>query len=506
MTLLGFIVAVAYGLVLLALFVFGANGYVLLARRRRYRVPVSPAPPRWPDVLVQLPVFNERDVATRAVEAAGRLAYPGKISIQVLDDSDDDTPERVAAAVSTLARRGVAAEHVRRGGREGFKAGALAAGLARSDAPFVAIFDADFVPPPDFLTRAVPHFEDPGVACVQGRWTHINRHDGPLTRAQALGIDVHFSIEQRARAAAGWPVSFNGSGGLWRRSALEEAGGWSADTLTEDLDLAYRAALGGARVVYADDLECPGELPTSLAAFKAQQRRWARGSTEVARKLLGRLWRSELPLGAKAQATLHLLHYLVHPLLLASAALALPLCLTATDAGALWTILAPLAMATGGPLAMALGTGRERGLPARELLRDTVVMVILGVGLAVSNSVAVWGALRGRRGVFERTPKGGLRSSYRSRPESLGAIEIAAGATCLAFAAWIAMRGMPSLVPFLVLYGLGLLAVGVGSHRGTRGGAGVLRGNRAEAAASPGATAERARSTGAEPAPVSTGS
>jgi hypothetical protein len=341
---------------------------------------------------------------------------------------------------------------------------------------------------------------------VQGRWTHLNRDDSPLTRAQALGIDVHFSIEQRARAAAGWPVSFNGSGGLWRRSALEEAGGWSADTLTEDLDLAYRAALCGARIVYADDLECPGELPTSLAAFKAQQRRWARGSTQVARKLLGPVWRSQLGLGAKVQATLHLLHYLVHPVLLASAALALPLCLTAPDAGALWTILAPLAMATGGPLAMALRTGRERGLPARALLRDTLVMVILGVGLAVSNSVAVVAALHGRRGIFERTPKGGRRSSYRSRPESLAAFEIATGMACLALGTWIAMRGVPSLVPFLALYGVGLLAVGVGSHLGSGGRNDEFLGNRAEPAVSPGSPAEHARSIRAGPAPVSTGS
>jgi len=503
---LGALVAVVYGLVLLALFVFGANAYVLVARARRYRLPRPPSPGQWPDVLVQIPVFNERDVAARAVEAAGRLAYPGRVAVQILDDSEDDTPERIAPAVAALRAQGRAVEHVRRGGREGFKAGALAAGLARSEAPLVAIFDADFVPPPDFLARAVPHLEAPDVACVQGRWGHLDRDESPLTRAQALGIDVHFSVEQRARVAAGWPVSFNGSGGIWRRAALDDAGGWSADTLTEDLDLAYRATLRGYRVVYADDLECPGELPASLTAFKAQQRRWARGSTEVARKLLGPLWRSPLPLGAKVQATLHLLHYTVHPLLLASAALALPVCLTSRGADALWAVLAPLAMATGGPLAMAIRTGRERGLPWRALAADTSRMMLLGVGLAVSNSVAVLGALGGQRAPFERTPKGGRTSSYRSRRDRLGPAELASGAACLLLAAFNVVQGMPSLVPFLTLYGAGLLAVGVGSHRESRARRHPDPGERAALAVVPAGAADCARSPAAQPASVSTGS
>ena len=459
----GAVLAVLYAGVLLALFAFGANGYVLLWRRRRYVVPERPTPRCWPDVLVQIPVYRERDVAARAVLAAGRLRYPGRFVVQVLDDSDDDTVERVAQAIATLQAEGVTAEHVRREGRAGFKAGALAVGLTRSDAPLVAIFDADFLPPVDFLERAVPVLEDPAVACVQGRWDHLNRDDSALTRAQALGIDVHFAIEQRARAAAGWPVSFNGSAGLWRRAALEDAGGWSADTLTEDLDLAYRAALRGWRIAYADDLPCPGELPPNLAAFKAQQRRWARGSTQVARKLLWPLWRSGLPLGAKVQATLHLLHYCVHPLLLLSAALALPVCLLARPTDALWSVLAPLAMATGGPLAMAVRAGRDRGARGRAIARDAASMMVLGVGLALSNTVAVAAALGRRQGVFERTPKGGLHSSYRLGREVLGPFEVLAGVACLLLGAFNVSRGLPSLVPFLFLYGIGLCIVGLSS-------------------------------------------
>lgn len=460
----GTFLAIVYVAVLFALFAFGVDGYVLLWKRRRYVPPAAPAPPRWPDVLVQIPVFNERDVATRAVQAAGRLrTNGGRLTVQILDDSDDDTVERVARAVEALQAQGIAAEHVRRGTRAGFKAGALAAGLERSSAELVAIFDADFVPPPDFLLRAVPVLEDPGVACVQGRWGHLNRDDGALTRAQALGIDVHFAIEQRARAAAGWPVSFNGSAGVWRRAALEDAGGWSADTLTEDLDLAYRAALHGWRIAYVDDLVCPGEVPPSLPAFKAQQRRWARGSTEVAKKLLGPLWHSSLGLGAKLQATLHLLHYCVHPLLLLSAVLALPLCLWASPADALWTVLAPLAMATGGPLAMAVRTARDRHAGAFTIARDAACMMVLGVGLALSNTVAVLGGLGGRRAAFERTPKGGLSSSYGRTRDVLGPFEVAAGVACLLLGGFTASRGIPSLVPFLVLYGVGLCVVGFGS-------------------------------------------
>ncbi|NOY90397.1 MAG: glycosyltransferase [Deltaproteobacteria bacterium] len=465
------VVAALYGVVLAALFAYGVNSYVLLARRRSWRAPVCPQRTlNWPRVTVQIPVYNERDVATRVIEAAGRLRYAGAFDVQVLDDSTDDTVGMVADAVAALRARGVEASHVRRGHRRGFKAGALADALALTDAPFLLLLDADFVPPEDLLERCIPHFEQANVACVQTRWGHLNRDASALTRGQALGIDVHFSVEQRARAAAGWPVCFNGSGGVWRRAAIDAAGGWSADTLTEDLDLSYRAWLEGYRVVYLDDVVCPAEIPEHIGAFKAQQRRWARGSTATARKLLGRIWRSPASVGEKLQATLHLTHYNVHPLMLASALLALPLGWLAPAHSSWWTLLPPLALATGGPLAMAMATRAERGVSRRGLVSELVGLMILGTGLTLSNTGAVLAGLRDRAGVFERTPKGGRRSSY-AVADRLGVYELIAGALCAALAVWLVQRAIFSMAPFLMLYAAGLSCVGVATLREQREGA-----------------------------------
>lgn len=457
---LALLFAVVYGAVLYGLFAYGVNGYVLLWARRRWREPVAAPPAEWPSVTVQIPVYNERDVVARALRAAGRLRYPGPLEIQLLDDSDDDTTAIAAAVVAELARAGVAVAHVRRPRRVGFKAGALADGLATARGELVAIFDADFVPEEDFLLRTVPHFGAADVACVQARWGHLDRGQTALSRGQALGIDVHFAVEQRGRAAVAWPVAFNGSAGVWRRTALEDAGGWSADTLTEDLDLSYRAWLRGWRVAYVDGAVCPGEIPDRMAAFKAQQRRWARGSTQCARKLLGAIWRSRKPLSAKLQATLHLTHYAVHPLMLLSAVLSVPLGLF-TPTGSLWAVLPPLAMATGGPIAMSVAVGRGEGVPWRRLWRDVGAVLLLGTGLVVSNTVAVVaGAVRGPA-AFARTPKGGVRSSYRVAGDGLGVAELVCAVACAAIGVWLATRGAVTLVPILGLYAAGLLRVGV---------------------------------------------
>lgn len=455
------IFAALYGAVLLALFAYGANGYVLLFFRRRFKAPAPQVPERWPHVCVQLPVYNERDVVARVLRSAAALRYPGRIDIQLLDDSTDDTPAIAARVIEELEREGVSFQHIRRENREGFKAGALARGLDETDAELILILDADFVPRPDFLERAVAMFTSARVACVQTRWGHLNRNEGTLTKGQALGIDVHFYVEQRARAAAGWPVAFNGSGGLWRREALIDAGGWSADTLTEDLDLSYRAWLRGWKTVYADDIECPAEVPSRLTAFKAQQRRWARGSTATAKKLLGAVWRSDASVGAKLQATLHLTHYNVHPLILASAVLAVPLALLAPEHSRWWSLLPPLAMATGGPIAMALAAlGEERG-PSRRPVREIATLMILGTGLALSNTLAVAAGLACRHGVFERTPKGGATSSYFTASDRLGIAEILCALGCLALTIWLLERGIFAMTPFLLLYAAGLGSVGL---------------------------------------------
>lgn len=456
----------AYGSVLLLLFAYAANGYVLLLRRRRWSPPTATSPVEWPSVTVQIPIFNERDVASRVIRAATAMTYPGRMQVQVLDDSDDDTPAIAAAAVESARRSGLDVQHLRRRDRAGFKAGALAEGLARAEGQAILILDADFVPPPDLLIRMVPLLGGDRVACVQGRWDHLNRHASDLTAAQALGIDVHFAIEQRGRAAAGWPVAFNGSVGLWWRAAIHDAGGWSSDTLTEDLDLSYRAWLRGWRTVYAAEVRCPGEIPERLAACKAQQRRWARGSIATARKLLGAIWRSGHPLGARIEATLHLTHYAVHPLILLSIVLALPLGLGTVPPQGPWAVLPVFALATGAPTAMALAAAAERGSSWRGRLRELGSLMLLGIGLCVSSSIAVVEGLAREPGSFERTPKGGGSSSYRAHAgHGLGVAEVLAAASCLALAALFVGRGLPGLSPFLVLYGAGFGRVGIATLR-----------------------------------------
>ena len=267
-----------------------------------------------PLVMVQLPIYNERDVAARLIHAVARLDWPvDRLLVQVLDDSTDDTTAIVATALSCYREWGQHVEHVRRPSRTGYKAGALQYGLASSAADFVAIFDADFVPPADFLRRTIPFFADPSVACVQARWGHINAEESGFTQAQALGFDGHFIVEKQARDAVGAFTHFNGSAGVWRRAAIDAAGGWQADTLTEDFDLSYRAQLAGWRIVYCGDVVVPAELPVQLDAFRRQQHRWAKGSMQTAGKLLGQLWRAPQPLWRKVFGTLHLTNYLAHP-------------------------------------------------------------------------------------------------------------------------------------------------------------------------------------------------
>lgn len=470
---MGFVILVTYGLILGTLFAYGINSYALLFQRRKWQPPKPKKPEVWPSVAVQIPVYNERDVVTRVISAAGKMSYPGQLTIQVLDDSTDDTSVLAAAALSALEKRGVQVQHIRRVDRVGFKAGALAHGIAQTDADLFLILDADFVPREDFLERAVPLLHEDDVACVQTRWGHLNPDVSRLSSAQALGIDVHFAVEQRARSAADWPVAFNGTGGLWRRSAMEDAGGWSADTLTEDLDLSYRAWLRGWRIVYSDELVCPGEIPERMNAFKAQQRRWASGSTTTTRKLLGRIWRSEKRFWAKVQATLHLTHYWVHPFMLLSAIMAIPLGLWTPAGSAWWHALPPLAMATGGPVTMSLiVSGENRNRENRNQLwlqlRDVGHIMLLGTGLALSNTIAVLRGLKVGGHVFERTAKGGQHSSYMTSSDRLALGELVCSLGCALIGFWLLNRGIYTIVPFLFLYAAGLARVGVATLRDTR--------------------------------------
>jgi cellulose synthase/poly-beta-1,6-N-acetylglucosamine synthase-like glycosyltransferase len=280
-----------------------------------------------PHVLVQLPVCNEGPLALRVAASAGCMDWPrDRLTIQILDDGDIEHHERLAANVRALVPADIHVQILRRGDRKGFKAGNLAFGLCHSDAPFVAVLDADFVPPRDFLRRTVPALlADSGLAFVQARWGHANRAANWLTRVQGLLLDAHFAVEQEARFRAGMPLSFNGSAGVWNRTAIEQGGGWTGDTLTEDLDLSMRCTMQGWRGAMVSDLLVPGELPQTAAAWRAQQARWTKGHAQCARKLLPLIWGSAMPLWKKLAMTLQMCQFAFYMLAFASAAVSLTL-------------------------------------------------------------------------------------------------------------------------------------------------------------------------------------
>ncbi len=466
-----------YFAALVGLFVYGVNCYVMILTHRAGRRRFAPLPPlgpgdHHPQVTVQLPLYNEKYVAKRAIQAAGRLRYPkDRLQIQVLDDSTDETVEIVARALADLRRQGFRAEQVGRERREGYKAGALAEGLRTATGEFVAIFDADFVPPEDFLERTLPGFRDPRVAVVQTRWGHLNREYSALTGGQAIGIDGHFGVEQAARCWGALFLNFNGTAGIWRAVAIADAGGWTHDTLTEDLDLSYRAQLRGWRALYLPDVMCPAELPAQIAAFKSQQRRWATGSMQTACKLIPAILRSDRSAWAKLQAALHLTHYLVHPLMLAVVLASVPLLLLGTPIlgpGALVAAATLCALSTFGPSNLYVYAERQLGPGWPRRLRYLPALMLLGTGIALSNTRAVLGGLTGRSFEFVRTPKFGLETAgetwqgkaYRLRGAWEGLAELALGLYAF-WGAWLFLSGSRYLVlPFMLIYSLGFTWVG----------------------------------------------
>ncbi|MBA2482712.1 MAG: glycosyltransferase [Planctomycetes bacterium] len=428
-----------------------------------------------PHVLVQLPVFNERDVVGRLVDAIGALSWPtDRLHIQLLDDSTDDSVAIGREACARLTARGIDAKSLHRTDRTGYKAGALSAGMESDESPYIAIFDADFVPEADFLRKAIkPLLADPDLALVQGRWEHLNRHANLLTAAQSLGIDGHFAIEQGARAWSGLAMNFNGTCGLWRRSAIVAAGGWEHDTLTEDMDLSYRAQLKGWRCTYRTGLAVPGEVPATVSAWRSQQFRWAKGSIQTAIKLLPQVWASRWSLHAKFAATLHMTHYLVHPLILISLFCA-PLTLLLINRLPVWMLgLGLVAFLVGAAAPLTVYACSQFVLYGRKgwrNLRYLPALAALGTGIAVSNSVAVWQAFRGKQSAFVRTPKQGsigsqkATGSYRARPASgmaelfcAGWAAVGLGIGCTGTHTWI--------TPLLALYLSGFLWMSVYSIR-----------------------------------------
>jgi len=461
----------------LLLAAYAVNLYTLLwLYRRRRDVPASthnlPADDACPFVVTQLPVYNEYNVVERAMRAAVLIRYPkGKHLVQVLDDSTDDTRDRIDRVAAELQAEGHAITVVRRPHREGFKAGALEAGMAAYPAPFYAIFDADFVPNADFLERTIPVLlDDEKIGLVQARWGHLNRGESLLTRAQSVGIDGHFGIEQPARAWNKLFMNFNGTAGLWRSAAITDAGGWEHDTITEDMDLSYRAQLAGWKPHFDNSLVVPAELPDDIDAFKSQQFRWAKGSMQTAIKLLPRVLRAEKGFVAKWQAFFHMTHYTIHPLMLWMALAAYPV-LRFLDLDqyplAFPAVLAIMVTAFIAPTllyATALRDIYPRGKRSPWIIP---FLSIIGIGIALSNTRAVFEAWAGKKSPFVRTPKKGDQSerTYRISMPWLGLLEVLVGMWCL-FTSVKYMQDTRTLaVPFLVLYAAGFLCVGLLSVR-----------------------------------------
>jgi cellulose synthase/poly-beta-1,6-N-acetylglucosamine synthase-like glycosyltransferase len=449
-----------------ALGFFGLHRVWMIARFRWHeRDELEPMPEdAWPAVTVQLPLYDERTVAARLVRAAGALDYPrDRLEIQVLDDSDDETRAIVDAEVGELRRRGLDASVLRRSSRAGFKAGALAHGLARARGELVAVFDADFVPRPDFLRRLVPAFRDAGIGMVQARWEHRNRDETLFTRAQATLLDGHFVIENTVRFDRGLFFNFNGTAGIWRRTAIESAGGWQHDTLTEDLDLSYRAQLAGWRFVYAPNVTAPAEVPSELGAFQAQQHRWAKGSVQVARKLGPPIARAPVSLAIKLEAFAHLARNTGHPLVVL---LALLIPLVPSDGAHVsigWN-LAAFVVTTLSVIVFYERGQRAIGRTLRRRLLDVVLAMALGIGMCIAQTRAVLAGLLQGTGEFVRTPKRGdapASARYRALRAGWPGLE-------LLFAVWFAWGLVRAAraeqwgaLPFLGLFLAGFAWVGV---------------------------------------------
>ncbi len=466
-----FIIEILYTVAAFMLAVYGFNTLLLalVALARPFRSESPPPPAVWPKVTVQLPVYNEIHVVARLLHAVANFDYPrDRLEIQVLDDSDDETARVVHTTVLHLQRMGVNIHHVRRARRHGYKAGALEYGLHRAQGEFIAIFDADFVPTPDWLRRTVPHLiQDPGLGFVQTRWEHLNAYTSGITLAQTLALDGHFAVEQVGRQALGWPLTFNGSAGLWRRTCIEESGGWHDDTLCEDLDLAYRAQMRGWRGKVVPHIAAAGEVPPLISAFQRQQSRWATGSMQVLRKHARHLLRkSPIRWDGRVQGLLHLSNYLVHPLMVLLLVLTLPMMLR--EHALAWPVAYLSLAGLGPPLSYALAQWRLHGHVRR--LVALPLLVFLGIGIAWAGTRAVWRGLTSQRIPFERTPKFrleegddtwlGKRYGEEAHPFTWGEWVLAVYALLTAVVAW--HRGNLFALPFLLLYAISFLTVALG--------------------------------------------
>jgi cellulose synthase/poly-beta-1,6-N-acetylglucosamine synthase-like glycosyltransferase len=466
----------AYFFVLVILAVYGWHRYYLvyLYMKNKDQQPVPDATfEQLPPVTVQLPIYNEMYVADRLIDAVCQLDYPRDLlEIQVLDDSTDETTTIAERAVRRHALRGVKITYMHRTDRRGYKAGALEAGLKVASGEYVAIFDADFLPSPDFLRRTIHFFTNPQIAMVQARWGHINEDYSLLTKIQAILLDGHFVLEHGGRNRAGLFFNFNGTAGIWRRTAIADAGGWQHDTLTEDLDLSYRAQLRGWRFVFLHDLVSPAEVPVEMNAFKSQQHRWAKGSIQTCRKVLPAVLRSKLPLGVKAEAFFHLTANFNYLLMCVLSVLMAPAMVIRYNMGWYEMLLidVPLFFAATASVAnFYMVCQRELHKDWSTRLKYLPFLMSIGIGLTVNNTRAVIEALFRKETEFARTPKYRIEAQadewigkkYRQSVVAQPMVELALGLYFTATVFYALANGIYGTVPFLMLFQIGFLYTGL---------------------------------------------
>ncbi|HET7179448.1 MAG TPA: cellulose synthase family protein [Chryseosolibacter sp.] len=468
-------VTILYTLSLFYLFLFSLGQlhltYIYL-RKVKGKKPVEPSLKREPFVTIQLPVYNEKYVVERLIEAVANIDYPKeKMEVQILDDSTDETSGIIYQKIEWLKKSDLNIRHLHRADRKGFKAGALDEGLHSANGDFIVIFDSDFVPAPEFLKRTLPYFEDPKVGVVQTRWGHINEDYSLITQIQAFGLDAHFSIEQSARNEAGSFINFNGTCGIWRKECIVDAGGWSADTLTEDLDLSYRAQLKGWKFKYLEDVVTPGELPVVMPVIKLQQYRWNKGAAETARKLIGKVLRAPLPPLQKMHAFLHLFNSSVFVALFLAAVLSLPIPFIKNDNPSVDALFKIGLVFLFGFFSVGIfywtATKRFYTSPGHKFIILFPAFLVVSMGLCLHNSIAVLEGWLGRKTPFIRTPKFNIvqkrdpwsHNTYLSSKVNL--ITLLEGALCACFI-FAMVKGVEMEQTSLLIFH-GMLAIGFGT-------------------------------------------
>jgi cellulose synthase/poly-beta-1,6-N-acetylglucosamine synthase-like glycosyltransferase len=469
---------IPYFIVMVILAGYGMHRYALVYMYYRNRKNRTIDPPKafaeLPRITVQLPIFNEQFVVDRLVDSICKLDYPkDKLDIQVLDDSTDETVEVARAVVERYAALGNPITYIHRTNREGFKAGALQNGMLTSKGEFIAIFDADFVPPEDWLLRVVYHFADPTIGMVQTRWTHLNRNYSFLTEVEAILLDGHFILEHGGRSRSNVFFNFNGTAGMWRRKAIEEAGGWQHDTLTEDTDLSYRAQLKGWKFRYVQDIECPAELPIEMTAFKTQQARWAKGLIQTSKKVLPMVFRSPVSFRVKMEAFYHLTANISYPLMIVLSTLLLPAMIIRSFGGWFQMLIIdlPLFLASTFSISSFYLVSQKELFPRRwpRTFLYLPFLMALGIGLTLTNTRAVMEALFGVQSAFKRTPKYRVQSKsdkalgqkYRRRLGLVPWLELLVG-TYFILMCWYALSSENYwTIPFLMLFVLGYWYTGL---------------------------------------------